>query len=124
MLKAVEDVENALVSYNRQKEALASGTARVARAQKSLALARATEREGLSSLFETLDADRKLKQAEADLANARRNLALQYVALNVAAGRGLPVRAASMLKLIPEQASTRRTTGSVKSDAKAPLVKG
>ncbi|SIR32118.1 outer membrane protein, multidrug efflux system [Rhizobium sp. RU20A] len=90
ILKAVEDVENALVSYNRQKQTLASSNTRVERARKSLALARATEREGLSSLFETLDADRKLKEAEANLALARRNLALQYVALNIAVGRGLP----------------------------------
>lgn len=124
VLKAVEDVENALVSYNRQKEALASGTARVARAQKSLALARATEREGLSSLFETLDADRKLKQAEADLANARRNLALQYVALNVAAGRGLPGPGRLHVQADSGASIDAQATGSVKSDAKAPLVKG
>ncbi|MCY1667612.1 efflux transporter outer membrane subunit [Rhizobium sp. SL86] len=90
VLKAVEDVENALVSYNRQTQAMAATSARVARAGKALALARAIEREGLSSLFETLDADRKLKQAQADLAGARRNLALQYITLNVSVGKGLP----------------------------------
>lgn len=90
VLSAVEDVENALVAYNRETVALATLEARVRAGQRSVDLSNASFREGLSSLFDLLDAQRQLFDAQTALAASRRNLAQQFVSLNVATGRGLP----------------------------------
>jgi multidrug efflux system outer membrane protein len=90
VLTAVEEVENALVSYHREATTLARTQARVRAAQRSADLSRSAFREGLSSVFEMLDAERQLFEAQSAQARSRRNLALQYIALNVAVGRGLP----------------------------------
>lgn len=90
VLMAVEEVENALVSYHREAATLARTQARVRAAQRSVDLSRSAFREGLSSVFDMLDAERQLYEAQTAQAQSRRNLALQYVALSVAVGRGLP----------------------------------
>ena len=89
VLTAVEEVENALVTYRREAAALARTQARVQAALRSAELSRSAFREGLSSVFEMLDAERQLYDAQSALAQSRRDLALQYIALNVALGRGL-----------------------------------
>ncbi len=90
VLKAVEEVENSLVSYNRETLTQASLTTRVNSAQRAVTLSGAAYREGVSSLFELLNSQRQLYEAQVARAQSRRNLALQYVALNIAVGRGLP----------------------------------
>lgn len=90
VLKAVEDVENALVAYNRDTKALSALSARVGSASRTVALSEAAFRAGTSSRFEIIDAERQLFDAQTRLAQARRSLALDFIALNIAVGRGLP----------------------------------
>ena len=90
VLAAVEEVETALVSYRREAATLSRTQARLRAAQRSADLARAAYREGLSAAFEMLDAERQLSEAQTAQAQSRRNLALHYIALSVALGRGLP----------------------------------
>ncbi len=90
VLKAVEDVENALVAYNRDNKALRSLSARVGSAVRTVRLSEAAFRAGTSSRFEIIDAERQLFEAQTRLAQARRSLALSFIALNIAVGRGLP----------------------------------
>lgn len=89
VLTAVEEVENAVVTYRREAATLTRTQARLRAAQRSADLSRSAFREGLSSVFEMLDAERQLFEAQSAQAQTRRNLALQYIALNVAMGRGL-----------------------------------
>lgn len=90
VLKAVEEVENALISYNREMLTQGSLNVRVDSAQRAVNLSRAAYRGGVSSLFELLNTERQLYEAQTARAQSRRNLALQFVALNIAVGRGLP----------------------------------
>ncbi len=90
VLKAVEEVENALVAYNRSRIAVRSLLARVAAIQKTVRLSRTAYEAGLNSRLDTLDAEKDLFDAQSDLALERRNLAQNFIALNIAAGRGLP----------------------------------
>ena len=90
VLKAVEEVENALVSFNRETLTQASLTLRSQASQRAVNLSSSAYRGGVSSLFELLNAERLLYEAQTARAQSRRNLALQYVALNIAVGRGLP----------------------------------
>ncbi len=90
VLKAVEEVENALTSYNRETITQNALNVRVASAQRAVNLSGAAYRGGVSSLFELLNAERQLYEAQVSRAQSRRNLALQFIALNIAVGRGLP----------------------------------
>lgn len=89
VLAGVEEVENALVSYRRESIAMAALETRVRATHRTAGLSRASYRAGVLSLIEVLDVERSLYEAQASLALARRNAALQFVALNVAIGRGI-----------------------------------
>ena len=90
VLKAVEEVENALVAYNRSRVAVERLTARVKAIQKVVRLANSAFEVGTSSRLDALDSARDLYEAQSDLALERRNHAVNFVALNIAVGRGLP----------------------------------
>jgi outer membrane protein, multidrug efflux system len=90
VLKAVEEVENALVAYNRSQVAVRSQMARVAAIQKTVRLSKAAYDAGLNSRLDILDAETDLFDAQSDLAFERRNVAQNFIALNIAVGRGLP----------------------------------
>jgi multidrug efflux system outer membrane protein len=96
VLNAVEEVENALTAYHRERVALATLERRVATAQKAETLSRMSYEQGLSSLLDVLDSERSSYDAQAALVESRRNLASDYVTLNIALARGLdgPGRAA------------------------------
>ena len=90
VLKAVEEVENALVAFNREKSAIQKLQEQAKLSKRTVYLAGRSYSEGMTSLLNVLDTERQMLQVEIKLAGARRNLALQFVALNIAVGRGLP----------------------------------
>ena len=94
VLKAVEEVENALAGYNRDGRSVAAQERLVANASESVSLARTSYELGEAGFFPVLDAERTLLSARQELANAVRQQALNFVALSAASagGVGLPAK--------------------------------
>lgn len=90
VLEAVEQVENALTAYTREAKSLKARQDRVRRAERALSLLKASYQEGVASQFELMDADRSLYEARTLVAESRHNLALNFIALQIAAGFGVP----------------------------------
>ncbi|MFN7012275.1 MAG: efflux transporter outer membrane subunit [Allorhizobium sp.] len=88
VLKAVEEVENALAAVNRDSQTVSALTATVRSYEEALALSTASYKDGASSLLDVLDAQRSVSTAQASLAQAVQQMAADYVALNVAIGGG------------------------------------
>lgn len=91
VLNAVEEVENALAAVSRDGRTVAALRATVRSYQEALQLATASYRDGASSLLDVLDAQREVSTAQANLAAAVRQMAQDYVSLNVAIGGGYAV---------------------------------
>ncbi|CAN1549593.1 TolC Outer membrane protein [Rhabdaerophilaceae bacterium] len=89
VLSAVEEVENALTTYSQERVALEAIQRRVAASEKAAALSRTGYEAGVLSLLELLESQRAIYESQLSLAQSRRSLAQQYVALNIAVGRGL-----------------------------------
>ena len=90
VLEAVEQVENALTAYTREAKSLKARRDRVHRAERALSLLKASYSEGVASQFELMDADRSLYEARTLVADSRHDLALNFIALQIAAGFGVP----------------------------------
>lgn len=88
VLGAVEEVENALSAVSRDGRSVAANQATVKSYQEALQLATASYRDGASSLLDVLDAQRQVSNAQTSLASAVRQMAQDYVSLNVAVGGG------------------------------------
>jgi len=88
VLKAVEEVENALAAVNRDSRTVSALTATVRSYEEALSLSTASYKDGASSLLDVLDAQRSVSTAQANLAAAVQQMAADYVALNVAIGGG------------------------------------
>ena len=88
VLKAVEEVENALAAVTRDTQTVSALRAQVRSAEEALELATASYKDGASSLLDVLDAQRSVSDARSGLAQAVRQQAADYVALNVAIGGG------------------------------------
>jgi multidrug efflux system outer membrane protein len=88
VLKAMEEVENALAAVNRDARTIASAKAAARSYREAVTMAVRRYGQGENSLFEVLDVQRSLSSAEADLADAVRTAALNYVELNRAIGSG------------------------------------
>lgn len=83
---AVEEVQNALFAMINHEEAV-KATERAAQSQaRVLELARSGYLDGQTNFLQVLDAERAALSAENRLAEDRRNLALDFVNLNVALG--------------------------------------
>ncbi|MFT4012668.1 MAG: efflux transporter outer membrane subunit [Paracoccus sp. (in: a-proteobacteria)] len=93
VLKAVEEVENALAGYNRDARSVSAQSRLVDNARESVGLARASYELGEAGFFPVLDAERTLLSARQDLANAVRQQALNFVALSVASAGGVGMSA-------------------------------
>ncbi|WP_134681812.1 efflux transporter outer membrane subunit [Paracoccus ravus] len=89
VLKAVEEVENALAAYNRDGRAVGAQSRLVSNADESVSLARTSYELGEAGFFPVLDAERTLLSARQDLANAVRQRALNFVALSAASAGGV-----------------------------------
>lgn len=85
VLNAVEEVENALVSYNRGNRNVAAQQRLVDSTSQTLTLARSSYEAGQVDLFTVLDAERDLFSARQALAEANRRLASDFVAVSIAA---------------------------------------
>ena len=95
VLGAVEEVENALVSFNKQKlrrEQLAQSYTHFS---KAVELSESLFQSGDTTLFEVLTAQRSLYSARDALAQSSVALATQYIALCKALGGGWDIRTGS-----------------------------
>ncbi|MGA0614825.1 efflux transporter outer membrane subunit [Paracoccus sp. KR1-242] len=93
VLKAVEEVENALAGYNRDARAVSAQSRLVDNASESVDLARTSYELGEAGFFPVLDAERTLLSARQDLADAVRQQALHFVQLSAASAGGVGVSA-------------------------------
>ncbi|CCF21037.1 Nodulation protein T [Pseudorhizobium banfieldiae] len=88
VLDAVEEVENALAAVARDTRIVAALRDTVRSYEEALELATASYRDGASSLLDVLDAQRQVSTAQANLAEAVRQMAQDFVSLNIAIGGG------------------------------------
>ena len=95
VLNAVEEVENAQTALIRDGQTVAALRKVVQSYEQTLNLARESYRGGASTILDVLDAERNVASARLSLASAIRQLARDYVALNVAIGGGAEVGAAA-----------------------------
>jgi NodT family efflux transporter outer membrane factor (OMF) lipoprotein len=88
VLSALQDVENALVSYRTDQERVTQMDETVSALQSSFDLASDSYRKGLSTFLDVLDAQRQLAQAKQQAEQARVQSSLDLVALYKALGGG------------------------------------
>lgn len=88
VLTALQDVENALVSYRTDQEQVTQLDETVSALQSSFDLASDSYKKGLSTFLEVLDAQRQLAQAKQQAEQARVQSSLDLVALYKALGGG------------------------------------
>lgn len=88
VLNAVEEVENAQTALIRDYQTVAAQRKVVDTFDQTLVLARESYRGGASTILDVLDAERNVADARLSLAAAIRQLARDYVSLNVAIGGG------------------------------------
>ncbi|QGU88256.1 efflux transporter outer membrane subunit [Erwinia sorbitola] len=88
VLTALQDVENALVSYRSDQQQVEGLDDTVAALQSTFNLASDSYRQGLSTFIEALDAQRQLAQAQQQAEQARVQSSLDLVALYKALGGG------------------------------------
>ncbi|MCP8894145.1 efflux transporter outer membrane subunit [Shinella daejeonensis] len=88
VLQAVEEVETAQIALNRDARTVAALRKVVQSYEQTLDLARESYRGGASTILDVLDAERNVATARLSLAAAIRQLANDYVSLNVAIGGG------------------------------------
>lgn len=88
VLTALQDVENALVSYRADQQRVIALDNTTGALQRSFDLATTSYRQGISSFLEVLDAQRQLSQAQEQSTQARMQSALDLVALYKALGGG------------------------------------
>ncbi len=96
VLNAVEEVENAQSALIRDGQTVAALRKVVNSYEQTLNLARESYRGGASTILDVLDAERNVASARLSLASAIRQLARDYVALNVAIGGGAEIGAATV----------------------------
>lgn len=88
VLTALQDVENALVSYRSDQQQVDGLDDTVAALQSTFNLASDSYRQGISTFIEALDAQRQLAQAQQQAEQARVQSTLDLVALYKALGGG------------------------------------
>lgn len=91
VLTALQDVENALVSYRSDQQQVDGLDETVAAQETAFTLASDSYRQGISSFVEALDAQRQLAQAQQQAERARVQSSLDLVALYKALGGGWEV---------------------------------
>ncbi|WP_130834527.1 efflux transporter outer membrane subunit [[Erwinia] mediterraneensis] len=88
VLTALQDVENALVSYRADQQRVTQLDETTGALQRAFDLASDSYRQGLSTFIEVLDAQRQLAQAQQQSTQARMQSTLDLVALYKALGGG------------------------------------
>ncbi|SFA60682.1 outer membrane protein, multidrug efflux system [Paracoccus halophilus] len=89
VLRAVEEVENALAGYNRDGRAVDAQNRLVTNARETVDLTRYSYEQGQADFFPVLDAERHLLSARQGLAAAARQQALNFIALSAASAGGI-----------------------------------
>ncbi len=97
VLNAVEEVENAQTALIRDGQTVAALRKVVNSSEQTLTLARESYRGGASTILDVLDAERNVATARLSLAAAIRQLARDYVSLNVAIGGGSEIGAPAIV---------------------------
>lgn len=93
VLSAIEEVETAQIAVRRDYQTISAIGKVIASHEESLALARESYRGGMATILDILDAERNLATAKFSRADAVRQLALDYITLNVAIGGGADIGA-------------------------------
>ena len=88
VLTALQDVENALVSYRADQQRVTELDETTGALQRAFDLASDSYRQGISTFIEVLDAQRQLAQAQQQSTQARMQSTLDLVALYKALGGG------------------------------------
>ncbi|KRF00555.1 RND transporter [Frateuria sp. Soil773] len=88
VLHALEDVDNALVGYNQQRERVQKLEAQAVQSRRAAGLAKLRYDAGATDYLELLDAERTQLGAEDQLAEAQAAINLQAIALYKALGGG------------------------------------
>jgi multidrug efflux system outer membrane protein len=88
VLLAVEEVENAQIALHRDYSTVAALRRLVDSYQEALLLARESYKAGTATALDVLDAERNVADGRLSLATAIRQVARDYISLNVAIGGG------------------------------------
>ena len=97
ILNALEEVENALVAYTRERNRYEALTEAVASNKRAVTLATQLYTSGLSDMLNVLDAQRNLFQTEREQAQSEAATAVNFVALYKALGGGAEAFASGQL---------------------------
>lgn len=88
VLNAVEEVENAQIALHRDRQTVVALRRLVSSYQEALGLARVSYKAGTATVLDVLEAERNVADARVSLVAAIRQLAADYISLNVAVGGG------------------------------------
>jgi multidrug efflux system outer membrane protein len=88
VLDAVEEVETAQISVRRDYQTVSALEKLIATSNEALGLARESYKAGTATVLDVLEAERSLGGSRLSRAAAVRQLALDYISLNVAIGGG------------------------------------
>jgi len=88
ILNALEEFENALVAYTRERNRYEALTEAVSSNKRAVTLATQLYTSGLSDLLNVLDAQRNLFQSESEQSQSEAATAVNFVALYKALGGG------------------------------------
>jgi NodT family efflux transporter outer membrane factor (OMF) lipoprotein len=110
VLRAAQEVEDALIGFLKSQEALVYDQNSVTAAQRSVQIARAQYREGATDYQRVIDTERVLLQQETTLADTRSAIATNFIALYKALGGGWELRAGQPIIPASTQAEMQRRT--------------
>jgi NodT family efflux transporter outer membrane factor (OMF) lipoprotein len=110
VLRATQEVEDALIGFLKNQEALVSYQNSVAAAQRSVEIARAQYREGAVDYQRVIDTERVLLQEETSLADTRSSVATNLIALYKALGGGWELRVGQPIIPASTQAEMQERT--------------
>jgi NodT family efflux transporter outer membrane factor (OMF) lipoprotein len=110
VLRAAQEVEDALIGFLKDQEALVYDQNSVAAARRSVEIARIQYREGAVDYERVLDSQRALLQEETRLADTRSSIATNLIALYKALGGGWEVRAGQPILPAGTQAEMQKRT--------------
>ncbi len=110
VLRAAQEVEDALIGFLKSQEALVYDQNSVAAAQRSVEIARAQYREGAVDYQRVIDTERVLLQQETTLADTRSSIATNFIALYKALGGGWELRVGQPILPVSTQAEMRERT--------------
>jgi outer membrane protein, multidrug efflux system len=91
VLRAIEEVETAQIAVRRDYRTISAIEKVIASNTEALSLARESYKGGTATVLDILDAERNLADARISRAEAVRQLALDYISLNVAIGGGAEI---------------------------------